>query len=549
MDPSSVLAAVVLCWCPVHVLLTNEDWSSLQGWMSSLMQAKTPVDVLKDGRVEEEMMKLRQRNYQLFSRCLSHLALVLAIGWMHKAFKTGGLESTTCAVSFIAGYIQHLVIGTKLVDCTPWKLQSLSYLMHTLTLLILLVTASQNASSFTLQQGFVTACRFLLVLAFLDPRTSIPFQVLYTTAQVFVYLICVEEQGLELELLCFTQLFVFVVATASSLFIDMALRGRIYAQLDSADAESLVSGFRRVLRGACDGEVLLDNHMNVAQESECLKHLILTDVSLKGRSFQHLLVEDEQARFGEFIEASTQAFGRPDSKDSACPSSLRISLRTSAGIRVGADICHVPVPGLFGAEEPYHIIAFKEDPESRPHPDAEEDAVPAVLLNNAARQNQVKVVTQDSKSMLSASSGHSSCFDACVELQQMTLLVDVDTELHDVEKAHLNFARPDEQAEQTADPPSALQSNMPCLRKLVKPTDWEKVRSSIARYVDNALQDRTIPPPDLEQDDCKAPWSWWMAAGRRSKHAPNSRVQEDLGALERVPTRENSTCAIFGRNF
>ena len=217
--------------------------------------------------------------------------------------------------------------------------------MHTLTLLILLVTASQNASSFTLQQGFVTACRFLLVLAFLDPRTSIPFQVLYTTAQVFVYLICVEEQGLELELLCFTQLFVFVVATASSLFIDMALRGRIYAQLDSADAESLVSGFRRVLRGACDGEVLLDNHMNVAQESECLKHLILTDVSLKGRSFQHLLVEDEQARFGEFIEASTQAFGRPDSKDSACPSSLRISLRTSAGIRVGADICHVPVPG------------------------------------------------------------------------------------------------------------------------------------------------------------------------------------------------------------
>ena len=50
-----------------------------------------------------------------------------------------------------------------------------------------------------------------------------------------------------------------------------------------------------VLRGACDGEGLLDNHMNVAQESECLKHLILTDVSLKGRSFQHLLADAQFA--------------------------------------------------------------------------------------------------------------------------------------------------------------------------------------------------------------------------------------------------------------
>ena len=87
----------------------------------------------------------------------------------------------------------------------------------------------------------------------------------------------------------------------------------------------------------------------------------------------------------------------------------------------------------------------------------------------------------------------------------MTLLVDVDTELHDVEKAHLNFARREEQAEQTVDPPSALQSNMPCLRKLVKPTDWEKVRSSIARYVDNALRDPTIPPKTLRKMTVKLP--------------------------------------------
>eukprot|EP00913_Durusdinium_trenchii_P025032 g23497.t1 len=81
----------------------------------------------------------------------------------------------------------------------------------------------------------------------------------------------------------------------------MGLRGLIYARLDTADAESLLSSFRRVLRGVCDGDVLLDSQMNVAQESQCLRHLILTDVSLKGKSFEHLLVDDEQrTRFREF---------------------------------------------------------------------------------------------------------------------------------------------------------------------------------------------------------------------------------------------------------
>lgn len=46
----------------------------------------------------------------------------------------------------------------------------------------------------------------------------------------------------------------------------------------------------------------------VAQESQCLRHLILTDVGLKGKCFEHLLLDDEQrTRFREFIEASSDA--------------------------------------------------------------------------------------------------------------------------------------------------------------------------------------------------------------------------------------------------
>eukprot|EP00913_Durusdinium_trenchii_P035658 g33367.t2 len=161
--------------------------------------------------------------------------------------------------------------------------------------------------------GFHSALRFCLVLAHLDPKITIPFQVLYTLVEVFLH-VWVIEGDILVQLTSFAsgQLFILVETIASSIFIDLGLRGRFYAQLDTADAESLLSSFRRVLRGVCDGDVLLDSEMNVAQDSQCLRHLILSDVSLKGKSFEQLLIDDAQRlRFREFIEASNDAWG-PD---------------------------------------------------------------------------------------------------------------------------------------------------------------------------------------------------------------------------------------------
>ena len=170
-------------------------------------------------------------------------------------------------------------------------------------------------------------------------------------------------------------------------------------------------------------------------------------MSLKGRSFENLLADGERPRFREFIEASTNAFG---AELSAPPFCSRVSFRGSAGIGVAADVYHVPVPGLFGANEPYHLVAFKEDPESRPHPEASADAVPAELLHTTGVQEPLQHATHSrtsggtSASQTSESSGRSSCAHMCPELREMTLLLDVETEFQDVQQAHLNFERKDE---------------------------------------------------------------------------------------------------------
>ena len=135
--------------------------------------------------------------------------------------------------------------------------------------------------------------------------------------------------------------------------------------------------------------------------------------------------------------------------------------------------------GIFGAHDLYHLLAFKEDPESRPQPEAGGDAVPSVLLPtwNPSDNAQSR---RDSKSMLSESTGRSSQLPFCAELKEMSLLLDVDSELQDVIEAHLHFERD----QQPRDLPSALHSTMPSLRKLVKPTDWEKVRSKAITFVE-----------------------------------------------------------------
>ncbi|CAK8996585.1 unnamed protein product [Durusdinium trenchii] len=514
MNTWAMLMILVLVLAPFHLWLTRNDLVDFHRWMCKWMQEDASIDFLKEARVEEEMAKLRKRNFNLFMRCTCHLDFILCILMFYQAWATPGLDSSVWATYCVVCYA--FCTAAESIELT----ERFTYFCHFAALAAFISTAWSSAWVRSTMQGFHSAVRFCLVLVLLDPKITVPFQVLYTLVEVILHVCVMEEGDFWMQLASFSsgQLFVLVQTIASSIFIDLCLRGRIDAQLDTAEAESLLCGFRRVLRGVCDGDVLLDNHMNVAQESHCLKHLILTDVSLKGKSFEHLLVDDEQlVRFREFIEASNEAFQAPDSKGAAPPLCLRVSLRDAGGIRVATDIYHVPVPGIFGAHDLYHLLAFKEDPESRPQPEAGGDAVPSVLLPtwNPSDNAQSR---RDSKSMLSESTGRSSQLPFCAELKEMSLLLDVDSELQDVIEAHLHFERD----QQPRDLPSALHSTMPSLRKLVKPTDWEKVRSKAITFVERALRDPNLHPRVLKQMTWQLPHSCRVIAEEAAfKSFPN----------------------------
>lgn len=82
------------------------------------------------------------------------------------------------------------------------------------------------------------------------------------------------------------------------------------------------------------------------------------------------------------------------------------------------------------------------------------------------------------------------------DLEEMTLLVDVSTDLHDVREAHMRFRR---QSEEDPNELSALQSGMPSMRKFVKPTDWEKIRNRATTFAEESLHNPALAPKAVKK--------------------------------------------------
>eukprot|EP00913_Durusdinium_trenchii_P011796 g11078.t1 len=69
------------------------------------------------------------------------------------------------------------------------------------------------------------------------------------------------------------------------------------------------------------------------------------------------------------------------------------------------------------------------------------------------------------------------------------------------------------------DLPSALRSSMPSLRRLVKPTDWEQVRSKVARFAEKSSQDPDLSPKKIHSLAVQLPGqSGWLMVELATLH-------------------------------
>ena len=299
--------------------------------------------------------------------------------------------------------------------------------------------------------SFVAACRFTVSLMPVNTRFSAPTQVLASAITI--------SQRSSMGFVA-SEMVMLASIVSLTVFLELCISSQIEAKFETAHAESMLAGFRRLLRGVCDGEVLLDSHLNIQGDAQSLKHLLMMSTSLNGKSFEQLLQPEAKPRLAELI-ATTSG----DDPKASIPPCLRASLRGSNDIRVAVDLFHVPVHLRSGV---HHLIAFREDAESR-IPDATGEL--PHFPRNKGRTPSCRTASCRSPSSVrspSVASSRRTLDDLYPPAYEASLLIDTSSKVLDICQAHLRF--------------ETGESAVPNLRSVIPTSDWYMVRGIVQAY-------------------------------------------------------------------
>lgn len=426
-------------------------------------------------RIEEGLLEVRQKTYVLCARLFVHV-MAGSLLVLLKIYVDDPIDPHlwSLLVPSIV-YCQHWLVGSGKIQPSTKQVRLLALCNYvqfaTMPILDTLLQVPQSVVT----EKFVLANRFVLTTAFLDTRLTAAGQLLFFIASVSNNLLGYGKESLGMNVIEESQ--IWIANLGLSAILEYLVCCRVRASLETAESTSLLSGFRRMLRGVCDGEVLLDHQLNVQGKAECLKHLLMNSSEMHGKDFQQLLMPEEHERFLSFLRESAARPTGPGGLET--PPCLRLSFRSSMNVRVRADIFHVPVPQLLGEEKPYHLLAIREDVESRHHPECADVAnVPEVSSNweKLPGLSLLRCATAGGShcSSVGSSSGASSAWQPVPELSQVMLMVDAVSPQLEVEQAHLSFLR-------GAD--SKASSALPALRELIRPTEWETVRGEVEQLM------------------------------------------------------------------
>ncbi|CAE7235422.1 unnamed protein product [Symbiodinium natans] len=326
------------------------------------------------------------------------------------------------------------------------------------------------------------AAQIVGILVFVDRQTHMDGQLLLALTEVCRHIVNRGWERTELFATIHAQVVFSGLLIIAAIVFEITLRGRVAAQFQRADAETLVSSFRTLLRGICDAELLLNDRLKI-EAGTGLSRILLSEDEWEGATFQDLLSEDseEQQRFQKFIS-------KEDDDQQTAPATapcLRVSFRTAQQQRVGVDLYHVQVPHLYGCADAYHLLALKIDPETIV-PEAVPAQIPSVTLgtmNSTGRRPRSRA------SSMASSAVEGSMVRGLPHLSELMLVVDAE-QRHEVVQVHVQYK--ENQRQEAGREGNAREVDaLPTLRQFVRPTEWQTVCSHVRQVVNGGKSGNT----------------------------------------------------------
>ena len=422
-------------------------------------------------RVNEAMDRMREESYVVTARLAQHLNvacvisvplvydgdIVIFVGMMfvnlslysmHWLLSTGRLHLSCRGLRCLFGFFYLLLLASHWIGPQSYGVEASSHLRA--------LEASQMIS----------------ILVFVDGRTHVCGQLVLALSEVCRHVLNHGWEPMALVLTIHGQLIFSGLLVISAIVLEFTLRGRVAAQFQHSDAESLVSSFRTLLRGISDAELLLDDKLRI-EASTGLSHILLSGNAWEGIAFQQLLSQDneEKLRFQSFISREREG----DKQTEATPSCLRVSLQTAQQQRVGVDLFHVQVPRLYGCTDAYHLLAMKMDAESIVPPEAAPAQNPPVTLRSMSS------VGHAPRSASSQTPSEGSLLPSLPHLSELVLVVDGHRQ-QEVVQVHVQYKQPQRPRREEEGNLRNPAETFPTLRQFVRPTEWQSVSSQLHQF-------------------------------------------------------------------
>ena len=443
---SILLIGVVLVF--LHASFTKPcGLLTLWEWCTDTGDANTQTLATQQHRFAEEIFEAKIKILGCLPKFLIHLTFVFFLVFLLNAVQNPSfasvLELFCSSVSYVCHVLLEIGVMKISTEAELWLLQVLALCLH--FAFAISVANQGDINTHVLLERVCTGSMFIVAVVFLDIKITIPVYVCEAAMNTRKHWQLIGLENLTPLIVC-ASLCYHILFVASFAFIVHILRSNIAARQSSSDASSLLRGFRHILRGVCDGGLVLSRQScTIVDGASSLECLLESTKTLQETNFLDLFLDVESRK--RFLNFLTNESGQPE----ALPTGLRVSLQGARG-PVSLDLfCTQVSPGDLC------MLAIKQDPEqAAAPPEAEPNSLPSTRSHRRYSRSQ---------------STTSETVEAYDELVRIALLVSTRTGFLDIEEAHLSFKR--------QSPELTIETGMPTLRRFINPSDWDRIEGML----------------------------------------------------------------------
>ncbi|CAE7353799.1 RE1 [Symbiodinium sp. CCMP2592] len=205
------------------------------------------------------MAEVRVQMVHALARVIVHICLAAFLAGIVELWREPSILALSWEIIALFTWLMYSAILTGQVLMTTTFVRTLFLILNVCVLVGILMCSWASNEEYLGRFGMTLGSQILLGVVF-PSDWSVRTSLCYAAAFIFSFTQVHGSQAMNAWFFI-QQTFQLGISNVIPHFIDTIIRRQIAASCESEDSDSLIVGFRRMLRGICDGDLLLDGRL------------------------------------------------------------------------------------------------------------------------------------------------------------------------------------------------------------------------------------------------------------------------------------------------